>query len=78
MNLLGYQLLGEGKTAEALEYFRKNTKEHPQSWNAWDSLAEGQQKSGDLKGARESYEKALAMAPEDQKKRISGEIGKLK
>ncbi len=47
-----YQVLGEGKTAEA--------------------------KSGDLKGARESYEKALAMAPEDQKKRISGEIGKLK
>ena len=78
VNLLGYQLLGEGKTAEALEYFRKNTKEHPQSWNAWDSLAEGLQKSGDLKGARESYEKALAMAPEDQKKRISGEIGKLK
>lgn len=36
------------------------------------------QKSGDAKGARENYEKALAMAPEDQKKRISGEIAKLK
>jgi Protein of unknown function (DUF2911) len=78
VNVLGYQLLGDGKTAEALEFFRKNTKDHPQSWNVWDSLAEGLQKSGDAKGARESYEKALSMAPEDQKKRISGEIGKLK
>lgn len=78
VNNLGYQLLGEGKTAEALEYFRKNTKDHPQSWNAWDSLAEGLGKAGDLKGSREHYEKALGMAPEDQKKRITAEIGKLK
>ena len=78
VNLLGYQLLGEGKTAEALEFFRKNTKDHPLSWNVWDSLAEGLEKAGDAKGARENYEKALTMAPEDQKKRISGEIGKLK
>lgn len=78
VNNLGYQLLGDGKTAEALEFFRKNTKDHPQSWNVWDSLAEGLGKSGDAKGARENYEKALAMAPEDQKKRISGEIAKLK
>ena len=63
VNNLGYQLLGDGKTAEALEYFRKNTKDHPQSWNVWDSLAEGLAKSGDAKGAREIYEKALGMAP---------------
>jgi len=78
VNNLGYQLLGEGKTAEALEVFRKNAKEHPQSWNVWDSLAEGLEKSGDPKGARENYEKALAMAPEDQKKRISAAIARLK
>ena len=78
VNNLGYQLLGENKTAEALEYFRKNTKEHPLSWNVWDSLAEGLAKSGDAKGAREYYEKALGMAPADQKQRISAELGKLK
>jgi tetratricopeptide (TPR) repeat protein len=78
VNNLGYELLAEGKTAEALDAFRRNAKEHPQSWNVWDSLAEGLEKSGDAKGARENYEKALAMAPEDQKKRISGEIGKLR
>jgi len=78
VNNLGYQLLGDGKTAEALEFFRKNTVDHPQSWNVWDSLAEGLEKSGDAKGARENYQKALAMAPEDQRKRISDIIGKLK
>jgi tetratricopeptide (TPR) repeat protein len=78
INFLGYQLLGEGKTAEALEFFRKNTKDHPQSWNVWDSLAEGLEKSGDKKGARENYQKALTMAPEDQKKRLNDTIARLK
>jgi len=78
VNNLGYQLLGDGKTVEALEMFRKNTKEHPQSWNVWDSLGEGLEKAGDVKGARENYQKALAMAPEDQKKRITDILGRLK
>jgi tetratricopeptide (TPR) repeat protein len=78
VNNLGYQLLGEGKTAEALDFFRKNTKEHPQSWNVWDSLGEGLEKAGDAKGARENYQKALAMAPEDQKKRITAILARLK
>ena len=78
VNNLGYQLLGDGKTAEALDFFRKNAVDHPQSWNVWDSLAEGLEKSGDAKGARENYQKALAMAPEDQRKRISDTIAKLK
>ncbi len=78
VNNLGYQLLGDNKIAEALEMFRKNAKDHPQSWNVWDSLAEGLEKSGDAKGARENYQKALATAPEDQKKRITDIIGRLK
>ena len=78
VNYLGYQLLGEGKTAEALDFFRKNTVDHPQSWNVWDSLAEGLEKSGDVKRARKNYQKALTLAPEDQKKRITDIIGTLK
>jgi hypothetical protein len=78
INNLGYQLLGDNKTAEALDMFRKNVKEHPQSWNVWDSLGEGLEKSGDAKGARENYQKALAMAPEDQRKRISDILARLK
>jgi tetratricopeptide (TPR) repeat protein len=78
VNNLGYQLLGDGKTAEALDLFRKNTVDHPLSWNVWDSLAEGLEKSGDAKGARENYQKALALAPEDQKKRLTATIARLK
>ena len=43
-----------------------------------DAFRLGLEKSGDAKGARENYKKALAMAPEDQKKRITDIIGKLK
>ena len=78
INNLGYQLLGENKSAEALDMFRKNSREHPQSWNVWDSLAEGLEKSGDVKGSRENYQKALGMAPEDQKKRITDTLARLK
>jgi tetratricopeptide (TPR) repeat protein len=78
INNLGYQFLGENKVADALDMFRKNTKDHPQSWNVWDSLAEGLEKSGDAKGSRENYQKALSMAPEDQKKRITDTLARLK
>jgi tetratricopeptide (TPR) repeat protein len=78
VNTFGYQSLGEGNFAEALEFFRKNTKDHPASWNVWDSLAEGLEKSGDKKGARENYQKALTMAPEDQRQRITNTIERLK
>lgn len=78
VNNLGYILLGGGKSDEAIETFRKNVKDHPKSWNVWDSLAEGYATKGDKKLALENYTKALTMAPEAQKKRIQGEIEKLK
>jgi tetratricopeptide (TPR) repeat protein len=78
VNNLGYVLLGQGKTDEAIEVFRKNVKDHPKSWNVWDSLGEGYATKGDKKLAIENFTKALGMAPEDQKKRIEGELGKLK
>ena len=79
MNQYGYQLLGQKKVDEAIRAFEKNTKDHPASWNAWDSLAEGWATAGDRKKAAANYEKALSMADdEDQKKRIRGELAKLK
>jgi len=68
INLLGYQLLGQGKTDEAIALFRQNTRDHPNSWNTYDSLGEALAKKGDVKGARASYEKALSMAPDDQQR----------
>ena len=78
VNAWGYQLLGRGKTDEAIAVFRQNTKDHPRSWNTWDSLGEALAGKGDVKGARASYEKALAMAPEQQQGRIRGILSGLK
>ena len=72
VNNLAYQLLAEKKTAEALDLFRKNVQDHPESWNVHDSLGEALATTGDKKGATASYERALALAKDPvQKKRIT-------
>lgn len=72
INAYGYQLLGAGKTDEAIEIFRKNVKDHPQSWNTYDSLGEAYDRKGDKKLAAENYRKAQSMTKDpDQKKRIA-------
>ncbi len=78
INNQGYQLLGEGKIDDAIAVFRKNAADHPSSWNVWDSLAEGLENKGDKAGAVENYTKALSMAPEDQKKRLTDTLARLK
>jgi tetratricopeptide (TPR) repeat protein len=78
VNALGYQLMGIGKTEEALEIFEKNTVDHPDSWNVWDSLAEGLLTKGDKVKAKQYYEKALGIAPENQKDRIKGILTNIK
>ncbi len=72
LNTYGYQLVGLGKMNEALIVFKKNTKDHPKSWNAWDSLGECHLNMGNKKDAKKYYEKALGMAPDNQKARIEG------
>jgi hypothetical protein len=78
MNQYGYNLLGQKKYDEAIAVFKGNTTKYPQSWNAYDSLAEGYANKGDKKLALDNYSKALAMAPESQKQRINDAIAKLK
>jgi tetratricopeptide (TPR) repeat protein len=78
MNNYGYQLLAQKKMDEAIEAFRKNVKDHSASWNVYDSLAEAYAAKGDKKLATENYNKALSMAPESQKKRITDALAKLK
>lgn len=78
VNTLGYQLMGIGKTDEALEVFEKNTVDHPDSWNVWDSLAEGLLAKGDKVKSKQLYEKALGMAPDNQKDRIKGILANIK
>ena len=78
INLYGYQLLGEGKTDAAIEIFRKNVKDYPQSWNTYDSLGEAYDKKGDKKLAAENYRRAQNMTKDpEQKKRIAAILAKM-
>ncbi|HTY59938.1 MAG TPA: DUF2911 domain-containing protein [Bacteroidota bacterium] len=79
LNLLGYTCLQDGRTKEAIAVFEKNARAHPASWNVYDSLAEGLEKSGDVKGAIANYSKALSLVGDDaNRKRITDTIAKLK
>jgi len=63
VNAIGYRLLGNGRTADALAVFRFNTEEFPDSWNVYDSLGEAYENSGDLDRAREMFQKSLSLNP---------------
>jgi CubicO group peptidase (beta-lactamase class C family) len=63
VNNVGYQLLRQKATTDAIRIFRLNTQIHPQSSNAFDSLGEGYMVSGDKAQAIENYEKSLALDP---------------
>jgi tetratricopeptide (TPR) repeat protein len=79
MNTYGYLLMGQGKVDSAIAVFRKNTKDHPKSWNTYDSLGEAYATQGNKKLAVESYSKALAMVQDpNQRQRIQGVLARLK
>jgi tetratricopeptide (TPR) repeat protein len=78
INNLGYQLLAAGKTDSAIVMFRKNVKDYPRSWNAYDSLGEGLAQKGERKQAVEAYTKARKMVQDpNQQKRIDGILASL-
>lgn len=77
VNNLGYALMAQGKNDEALAMFHKNVKDHPESWNTYDSLAECYGARGDKANAALYYRKALdKVAAEDQKARIREQIAR--
>lgn len=79
LNAYGYQLLNQKRNSEALAIFIRNTKEHPDSWNVWDSLGEAYAATGDKAKAVTNYRKALAMTTDPvQKQRIEGILAALK
>jgi predicted alpha/beta superfamily hydrolase len=68
INYYGYLFLYTRPDIEkALFYFNYNTKNHPLSSNAWDSLAEAYKVNGNKIKARKSYIKALDLNPENPK-----------
>ena len=79
INAYGYQLLGQQKIDEAIATFAKNVKDHPDSWNVYDSLADAYSRKGDRKQAIANYERAKKMVKDPaQVKRIDGELAKLR
>ena len=64
VNTLGYQLLyGDKKPQAAIQIFLLNCLEHPLSSNAFDSLAEAYQVTGQKRLAKGNYKKAIELDP---------------
>jgi tetratricopeptide (TPR) repeat protein len=63
VNSLGYELMAAGRVDQAIAVFRINAAAYPRSANAYDSLGEAYMTKGDREAAIKSYEKALALDP---------------
>jgi len=63
INSLGYRLLRQKRSADAIRIFQLNTDLHPQSANTYDSLAEAYMNSGNNPLAIQFYEKSLTLDP---------------
>jgi hypothetical protein len=79
LNLQGYRLLSQNKLDEAIALFQRNAKDHPDSWNVYDSLGEAYALKGDKAQAAANYRRALDRVKQaDQRARIEEELAKLK
>jgi hypothetical protein len=65
LNGLGYQLINEKKTKEAIEILKLNVEAYPQSANAYDSLGEAYMVDGQTAPAIENYQKSLDLDPKN-------------
>lgn len=62
INDLGYGALNNGRIRDALALFKRNCRDHPESANAWDSLADALEKAGQFRQAADAADKAVALA----------------
>jgi glyoxylase-like metal-dependent hydrolase (beta-lactamase superfamily II) len=62
LNLFGYSLLGKNNFEDAIEIFKLNIKNFPESANVYDSLGEAYERSGDNDKALANYKKAVQNA----------------
>jgi len=69
INLLGYQLLQSQRIDDALKVFTLNVNSFPESWNAYDSLAEAYMVNGDNQQAIKYYQKSLQINPDNENAR---------
>ena len=76
INGLGYRLLSEKKTQEAVDLFKINVRMYPESWNTYDSLGEAYAVAGQNDLAIQNYEKSLQLNPKNEAGRAA--LAKLK
>ena len=62
INDFGHEALSQGKNQDAIGLFKRNVEAHPNSANAYDSLADGYTKAKQWKDAAQASEKAVALA----------------
>jgi len=78
VNDLGFILMRDDKKKEAVDIFKYNLDAHPNSANAYDSLAEGYDALGDKELALKNFKKAVELNPKngyaaDRIKKLEGD-----
>jgi len=63
MNRMGYDLLGMHRVKDAIEVFKLNVEDHPQSGNVYDSLAEAYAVDGNKELAIKNYQRSIELDP---------------
>lgn len=66
INVLGYRLLQAERIADAIKIFALNVNAFPESWNAYDSLAEAYMVNGENQQAIKFYQKSLEKNPDNE------------
>ena len=79
INCYAYTLLWRSRIERAIELMEKNAAEHPDSWNAYDSLGDAHAENRDFARALVNYTLAVRMAPsESERERIASRIDELR
>lgn len=79
LNAYGYSLMQQqNEIDKALVIFKMIVEKYPDSWNAYDSLADAYANKGDKANAVKYYKIALEKSPENQKERIRLTISALR
>ena len=66
MNSLGYELLQGDRVRNAIEIFKLNIKEFPDSYNVYDSMGEAYAIAGENDLAIKNYKKSLELNPQNK------------
>ena len=77
LNIYAFQLLNQNKIHEAFDLLKENTKRYPNSWSAYNNLAEAFRRIGDNDNAVKNYKTAFKKAPADKKAEIAAVLEQL-